>query len=147
MPKLLSNGVDGVALKMSLNVGNRSGLVRQQTAKPRAVHSTNTLRTYLRIIILLRIFLTLLVLGQVSGHLALNYLKQYLCSTMGEARLNSPAIILGPGAVFHSGIRPGGWAPRAKRWAPRGNLTKKNFLGRCPRPHTADRPAVGEEKN
>jgi hypothetical protein len=30
---------------------------------------------------------------------------------------------------FIQAFAPGGWAPRAKRWAPRGNLTKKFFGG------------------
>jgi hypothetical protein len=30
---------------------------------------------------------------------------------------------------FIQAFAPGGWAPRTKRWAPRGNLTKKFFGG------------------
>jgi hypothetical protein len=60
-------------------------------------------------------------------------------------------------SVFHSGIRPGGKAPRASGWAPRGNVTKNFFWGFAPDfivgsggvfrgERSGGRPAVGEEE-
>lgn len=93
--KFLQSGVDAVEAKL---LCWQSHWTRQAaTVRPcrlsEAFHSANTWGTYPCISILLRIFLTLLVITATYERAlsALNYLKNCLWSTMGEARLNGLA--------------------------------------------------------
>lgn len=81
-------------LKLVRGVGNRIGLVRQQTAKPSIPFKELTMGTYPCITVLLRIFLMVPVIeatGECSFS-ALDYLQNYLRSATGDMRLNSICI-------------------------------------------------------